>query len=53
MFGNCLRISMLAIACGAVAVPASAATKYDGDWSVVITTSNGACQPSVRYGVQI
>jgi hypothetical protein len=53
MFGNCLRISMLAIACSAVAVPASAATKYDGDWSVVITTSNGACQPSVRYGLQI
>lgn len=54
MFGNCLRISVLAIACSAVAVPASAAsTKYDGDWSVVITTSDGACQPSVRYGIQI
>jgi hypothetical protein len=53
MFGNCLRISMLAIACGAVAVPASAAGRYDGDWSVVINTSNGACQPSVRYRLQI
>jgi hypothetical protein len=53
MFGNYLRISVLAIACGTVAVPASAATPYDGDWSVVITTRNGACQPSVRYGVQI
>jgi hypothetical protein len=53
MFGNRLRISMFAIACSAVAVSASAATKYDGDWSVVITTNNGACQPSVRYRVQI
>ena len=53
MFGNCLRISMLAIACSAIAVPASAASKYDGDWSVVITTNNGACASSVRYGIQI
>jgi hypothetical protein len=53
MFGNSLRISLLALACSAVAVPASAATPYDGDWSVVITTSNGACQQNVRYGVQI
>lgn len=53
MFGNCLRITMVAIACGTLAVPASAATKYDGDWSVVISTSNGACQSSVRYGLQI
>jgi hypothetical protein len=52
MFRNCLRISVLAIACTA-AIPAFAAGKYDGDWSVVITTSNGACQPSVRYGLQI
>jgi hypothetical protein len=53
MFGNCLRISVLAIACSAFAAPASAAGKYDGDWSVVITTNNGACAPSVRYGLQI
>ncbi len=53
MFDNYLRISMLAIACSVVAVPASAAGKYDGDWSVVITTRNGACEPSVRYAVQI
>lgn len=52
MFGNCLRISVLAVACTA-AIPAFAAGKYDGDWSVVITTSDGACRPSVRYGVQI
>ncbi|MDE1972824.1 MAG: BA14K family protein [Hyphomicrobiales bacterium] len=53
MFRNCPPIFALAIVCSAVAVPASAASKYDGDWSVVITTNNGACQPSVRYGIQI
>ncbi|HEY2527477.1 MAG TPA: hypothetical protein VGJ20_05900 [Xanthobacteraceae bacterium] len=36
-----------------IAAPAIARTPYDGDWSVMITTRGGACEPSVRYGVQI
>lgn len=48
-----LGIRVLALAGGAVAGTASARSAYDGDWSVVITTSGGACEPSVRYGVQI
>ncbi len=26
---------------------------YDGDWSVVITTQSGPCDPNYRYGVRI
>lgn len=49
-----LQTSVLALACvAAVCGPASARTAYDGDWSVVIMTRNGACEPAVRYGVQI
>ena len=38
-----------------IAVPATAfaRTVYDGDWSVLILTRGGACEPAVRYGVQI
>ena len=49
----CLQTSVLALACVAVAEPAFARTEYDGDWSVVIVTRGGACEPTVRYGVQI
>jgi len=52
MFGNCLRISVLAIACGA-AIPAFAVTPYDGRWSVVISTEAGACDSSARFALQI
>ena len=52
-----LRVSVpiLAVAFGLIAVPARAFahTVYDGDWSVLILTRGGACEPSVRYGVQI
>jgi hypothetical protein len=51
--GAALRASVLALACTAVAGPAFAASPYDGSWSVVISTQGGACQPTVRYGVQI
>jgi hypothetical protein len=51
---------MLALGCVAAASPATARadpglvrTKYDGDWSVVIVTRRGACDPVSRYGVQI
>ena len=46
-------MSMLAMACVAVAGPACARSQFDGDWSVVIVTRGGACEPTVRYGVTI
>lgn len=48
-----LQTSVLALACVAVAGPALAVTPYDGTWSVVINTRGGACEPSVRYALQI
>ena len=36
-----------------LAVPATARSEYDGNWSVLILTRRGACDPAVRYGVQI
>jgi hypothetical protein len=51
--GACLRTSLLAVACVAVAGPAFARSQFDGDWSVVINTRGGACEPSIRYGVTI
>ena len=49
----CLPIFALALACLVGPRTAFAATKYDGDWSVVIVTHTGACEPTFRYGVQI
>jgi hypothetical protein len=48
-------VPMLVAAFAWIAVPATAFahTVYDGDWSVLILTRGGACEPSVRYGVQI
>jgi hypothetical protein len=48
-----LQTSFLALACAAAAGPAHARTAFDGDWSVVIMTQAGSCDPSFRYGVQI
>jgi len=48
-----LHASAFAVGCMTIAAPAIARTPYDGDWSVVIMTRGGACQPSVRYGMQI
>jgi hypothetical protein len=48
-----LRATAFAVGCMAFAASAVARARYDGDWSVVITTRRGACEPSVRYGVQI
>lgn len=44
---------ILALACAATAVPAFARAAFDGDWSVLIVTHGGACDPAYRYGVQI
>jgi len=52
-----LQTAILALACVAFATPglarSAARNAFDGDWSVVIMTENGACDPSLRYGVQI
>jgi hypothetical protein len=34
-------------------VAVARAAAYDGSWSVVINTENGACDPQYRFGVQI
>ena len=50
------QAALLALVCMAVSGPASARSArdaFDGNWSVVITTQSGACDPSFRYGVQI
>jgi BA14K-like protein len=47
----CLLTSVLVLA--GMSGPAFAATTYDGNWSVVISTHSGSCQPSARFGVQI
>jgi hypothetical protein len=49
----CLLTSALALVGAGIAAPAYAQTAYDGPWSVVIMTSGGACQSSIRYGVNI
>jgi len=48
-----LQTSVLALACVAAAGPAFAAGAYDGNWSVMIATTGGACDPSLRYPVAI
>ncbi len=48
-----LQTAILALACVAVAGPAFAATAYDGNWSVVIATTGGACDPAFRYSIAI
>jgi hypothetical protein len=43
----------LAGSASAFAPTASAATKFDGAWSVLIVTRAGPCDPSYRFGGQI
>lgn len=55
--GRLLQTAILALAGAAIAAPGIACSAerdaFDGDWSVVITTQDGACDPSLRYGVKI
>jgi hypothetical protein len=44
---------VLALAGIAVASPTFARAVFDGDWTVLIVTHGGACDPAYRYGVQI
>jgi hypothetical protein len=45
--------SALALAGAGLTGPAFAGSPYDGNWSVVITTRVGACDPTARYRLQI
>jgi hypothetical protein len=49
----CILLLVSSVACLTLAPNARARTAFDGDWSVVISTGNGACAPSYRFGVQI
>jgi hypothetical protein len=49
--GFALLVAVMA-ACGSAGV-ASAASAYDGRWSVVIETEQGNCDRAFRYGLNI
>jgi hypothetical protein len=49
----CILLLVSSLACVTLGPNARARTAFDGDWSVVISTGNGACAPSYRFGVQI
>jgi hypothetical protein len=52
-----LPAAIMILACAVGSGPglarATGADAFDGNWSVVITTQNGDCDPSLRYGVRI
>ena len=51
-----MQAGLVAAACVVAISPASARSArdaFDGNWSVVIMTQSGACDPSFRYGLQI
>ena len=48
--GSVLTLAGLTATTGA---PAPQHNIYDGNWSVLIVTKSGSCDPSYRYGVQI
>jgi hypothetical protein len=45
--------ALVALAVGAGALPAQAAGKYDGRWSVEVITERGDCDKAYRYGIVI
>jgi hypothetical protein len=49
----CSLLLVSSLACVILPLNARARTPFDGDWSVLISTGNGACAPSYRFGVQI
>jgi hypothetical protein len=60
MFGTLMTSSRLragllvsALALAGAAGSAFASSPYDGNWSVIITTRAGACDPTSRYRLQI
>ena len=46
-------IALLSATAFAVATPAVAKSKYDGNWSVLIITQKGECDRGYRYPVRI
>jgi len=48
-----LPASVLVLACVWAAGSAVAQSRYDGSWSVAISTHRGACPSGLRYGMQI
>ena len=56
MISHCIRVATLATAFALTAffaTPSAEAASFDGPWSVVVTTKNGPCDQSYRYGVMI
>jgi hypothetical protein len=49
----CILLLISSLACVNLPRNAEARTAFDGDWSVLISTDNGPCIPSYRFGVQI
>jgi hypothetical protein len=49
----CILLLISSLACVTLPRNAEAGTAFDGDWSVLISTGNGSCAPSYRFGVQI
>ena len=50
-----VRLFIAAVALVAAYAPAHAAARpnFDGNWSVLIVTSSGPCDPSYRFGLSI
>jgi hypothetical protein len=52
--GFCANAAIfVALAYAVFADLACAGTDYDGAWNIFIATRTGACEPTLRYGVQI
>jgi len=49
----CALALTLALTCLGAANPSFARSSFDGEWNVVIMTSDGACTPTLRYPLAI
>lgn len=49
----CGSVLALALTCLGAANPSFARSSFDGEWSVVIMTRDGACTPTLRYPLAI
>jgi hypothetical protein len=52
-FGFFIPACALALTCLGATGPSFARSSFDGEWSVVIMTRDGACTPTLRYPVAI
>jgi hypothetical protein len=48
-----ILIFVLSLACVVDATSAHARTDFDGNWSILIVTREGACEATLRYGVKV